>query len=385
MANAGLALNQSLRVKAFNEELRDIRELPGDLIFLNRLQSVPAEDGEIMGYFQGNFQIADLVADDAAAATYDWGTMSFETTSAPNIKMGINYTASQIKQLRNMQNSGVKMPDGKSATLREFQKRNAEALLLGYRWRQESLAVAMHLDGFSYNRLGIKMDNVTWGMPARLKVTLVGGRTWDNPTTAKPITDINVMRLDAKLRYGSILTRLTMSVVAFDFMVATTEFQDKMRMFLAPNVSVVNYNMLDRESLRQMALRVIGDGLAEIVLYDSVYWSQGASGAQTSYRFLPVTKVILDSPANDNSALVQDWANGEVTETVMADFVGGELARLFNGIERGPVSYITAPAEMNPARATQWIAGTGFPRRHKRAASGVLTVGAFADPISLGI
>lgn len=384
MATAGLVLNQSLRVKAYMDELRDIRELPGDLIFSNRLRVVPAEDGEIMGYFQGNFQIADLVADDAAAATYDWGTMSFETTSSPNIKMGINYTASQIKQLRTMSNQGVKLPDGRSNSLREFQQRNAEGLLLGYRWRRESLAVAMHLDGFSYNRLGIKMDNVSWGMPSRLQTTLTGGRTWDNAATAKPVTDITTLRMEARMRYGVIYDRLTMSVVAFDYMTATTEFQDKMRQYLAPNVSIVNLNLLNRDDMKQMALRIIGDGIREIVLYDSVYWSKGASGVETSYRFLPVTKVVLDSIANDNNTAVQDIASGEVTESVMADFVGGNLAGLFNGIERGPVSYITAPPEMNPARATQWIAGTEFPRRHKRAASAVLTVGTYADPIELG-
>jgi hypothetical protein len=382
MATPGLAVLSNKRVERFVRELDDQRNIPQQLLFLNRTAIVPAEDYEIMGRFTGYVQIADLIADDASAVTYDWGTLSFETTSAPNIKLGANFSGSQIRQLRDFEQKGGVLPDGQSGSLPAFLKRTSDGLLLGVRQRMEALMIAMHLDGLSYDRLGIKMPNVTWGMPSRLKVTLTGGKTWDNPTTATPVSDINALRTEAKTRYGRTYDRLTMSSQDFDNMIATTEFQNKTRMFLAPNVSFVNLDTENQDAMIELARRVIGNGIKVIELYDYRYWSKNMAGVRTPYRYLPVTNVILTSTQDDKDASVFDFADGAVTEKIINDLVGNPLG--LSGGERGPFSYVTFAKDFNPAEMTQWCVRRGFPRRHELSMSAVLKVGSYSDTTDYG-
>lgn len=369
-------LLQALRLTAIMQALQDTRELPGDLRFLARTPVVPATDGEIMARFSGYIQIADLVADDAQAVTYSTGKFTFESNAVPNLKLGVNLTQEQINQLLSLEAGLTATSDNSVVT--DWRNRTIDGLLFGIRQRMEALIIAMQLDGFSYNRLGIIMTNVSWGMPSDLKVT--AGVSWDTAGSATPVADLLALKLIAQVRYGQVFNRVTMSTTAFRYMIATTEFQNKARMYLAPNVSYANLPLADLNAQQRIAEATLG---MTIELYDSRYWSQAPTGAWTSAPYLPAGKIILSNSGDDNSPMVMDFANGVVTESVVAELAGGMFGSL-GGAQRGPIAYATVPNDLNPPAVTLWGVARGFPRRHKLQATAVLTVGSFTDSISVG-
>jgi len=66
-------------------------------------------------------------------------------------------------------------------------------------------------------------------------------------------------------------------------MIATTEFQNKARMYLAPNVSFVNLPQSDLTGMTNLAQNVLG---MTIELYDSRAWTQAADGTLSSTPYL---------------------------------------------------------------------------------------------------
>src|SRR5262249_19247615 len=146
--------------------LIDVRLLPAELLFLSRCPIVPAADSEIMARITGYVTIADLISDDQQAVTYQANKITYESTAVPNIKHGSAITQAMLNQLQAIANSANV---GDLGLFSDYENRTIDSLLLGIRQRMEALIVAMHLDGFSYNRLGIIMSGVTWGMPSDLK------------------------------------------------------------------------------------------------------------------------------------------------------------------------------------------------------------------------
>jgi hypothetical protein len=217
---------QSARVNTIMDALQDSREMPPELVWSNRIGDVPALDEEIMARFVGRMQIADLIADDQAAVIYQAGKFNFESTAVPNLKHGIGLNQSMLNQLRSL----AGRVDQDMGIFSNYENRTVDSLLTGIRWRKEALFVAMLIDGFSYDRLGIKMSNVTWGMPSDLKITV--SITWDNPTTATPVSDLLTAKLVGKTRYGIDFDRVSMPTTDFRYMIATTEYQNKAKQFL---------------------------------------------------------------------------------------------------------------------------------------------------------
>lgn len=372
-------LLQAIRLTRIIQSLQDVRQLPQDLRFLARTPIVPAADSEVLARFTGYVTIADLVADDQRAVTYQNSKLSYETTNIPNIKHGTALTQEMLNQLQSlMSNGGVPADMG---LFSDYENRTIDGLLLGVRQRMEALIVAMYCDGLSYDRLGITMTNVTWGMPSDLKITV--GTTWDTAASATPVADIWAARRLGRVRYGGDFNRATMSTQAFMYMIATTEFQNKARAFLAPNVSYTNLTLADLEAQRMIAGNILG---MEIELYDARYWQQGTDGTLTSTPYLPIVKVILSNTADDNDPTCCDFANAITTESIvsglmpMSEMMGGTLG----GPTRGPISYATCPTDMNPPQITYWGVARGFPRKHRLQCNAVLTVGSFTDTIAVG-
>ncbi len=376
---AALQILEVARVNRIMQALQDIRELPQELVFSSRLEDVPAADNEIMARFLGRVQIADLVADDQRAVVYSSGKLSFESTTVPNLKHGVNLTQEMLNQLLAIEaNGGIQNDDG---LFSQYENRTVDGLLLGIRQRKEALAVAMAIDGFSYDRLGIKMNNVSWGMPADLKPTVA--ITWDNAATATPVDDILTLKLVAKVRYGQEFDRMSMSTTAFRLMVATTNFQTHARFVLPPNspTSILPLqNIAYQKNLAQSVL-----GMREIEIYDARYWSQDETGALTSAPYLPITKVAFSSSADDNDPMVHDFANGVVTETIVSSLTPTNIVGRFGGPQRGPVAYATATSDLNPPQITYWGVARGFPRKHRLQSTACMTVGAFVDSIAVGV
>jgi hypothetical protein len=370
---------KALRLTAIIQELQDVRQLPQQLRFLSRTPIVPATDGEILARWTGYVQIADLVADDQRALVYSSGKLSYETTNIPNIKHGVSLSQEQLNQMQAIAaNPGIQRDE---AMVTDWVMRNIDGLLLGVRQRMEALCVAMSIDDLDYNRFGITITNGSWGMPADLKVTT--STPWAaNPTTATPVNDAWAIRRNALVRYGQEFDRMTMSTQALMTMVATTEFQNKARAYLAPNVSFVNLNQADLGSMESLARTVLG--VAEIELYDARYWSQSANGELTSAPFLPINQIVFSSRADDNNPMVADFASTVVTETIVDSLTGGQV---LGGLapQRGPIAYATPTTpDLNAPGVTMWGVARGFPRKHKRQATAVLNIGPLNDTIPVG-
>ena len=367
---------QAVRINAIMNALQDVRELPGDLVWSSRIGDVPALDEEIMARWVGRMQIADLISDDAGAVVYQTGKFNFESSAVPNLKHGAAMTQAMINQLAAL--AGRVSND--MGIFSAYENRTIDSLLTGIRWRKEALFIGMLIDGFSYDRLGIKMSNVTWGMPTDLKITV--SPTWDTPGSAEPVNDIMEACLLARVRYGITYDRISMTTTDFRYMIATTEFQAKARLFLAPNVSYVNLPLANLTQQRTIAEGVLG---MTIELNDSRYWTQDATGVQTSAPFHPVGKVILTASSNDNNDAVWDFANGVVTESIVADLVDTGMIGGLGGAQYGPVAYATAAnPSLNPPGVVYWGVARGFPRKHLLQSNAVLTVGSYGDSISLG-
>lgn len=368
---------QARRLTRIIRTFNNSRDVPTDLRFLARTPVVPAADSEVMARFTGQVIIADLVANDQKAVTYDSGRYTFEGTAIPNIKHGRHLTQEMINHLLGLQASGVGGED-ETGLINDYQNRTIDDLLLGVRQRMEALLVAMAIDGLSYNRLGIIMTNVTWGMPSDLKVT--PAVSWDNAGSATPVADLQAVQLTAQVRYGQMYDRATMSTQAFRYMIATTEFQNKARMYLAPNVSFVNLSTSDLAMMRTLAERVIG---MSIELYDSRYWYQNPDGSLTSAPYLPIVKVVLSFTGDDNNRAASDFANAITTELVVAELGANTgIVGTLGGPQRGPIAYATVPHDLNPPNVTYWACARGFPRKHRLQSTAVLTVGTFADTIA---
>lgn len=371
-------LLQAARLTRIIQSLQDVRTLPNQLTFLGRTPIVPAVDSEVMARFTGFATIADLIADDQQAVTYQNSKLSYESMNIPNIKHGTALTQAMLNQLQSFMGVPGGMP-GDMGLFSDYENRALDGLLFGVRLRMEALIIAMWLDSFTYDRLGIKITGATWGMPADLKVT--PSVTWDTAGSATPVSDIWSVRRTGRVRYGQEYNRATMSTSAFMYMIATTEYQNKARTFLAPNVSFTNLNVADLSYQQSLARNVLG---MEIEIYDARYWSQGVDGALVSAALLPITKVILSNTGDDNDPTCYDFANAITTESIVSGLVPGEMIGGIGGPTRGPIAYATAPEALNPPQITYWGVARGFPRKYRLQSTAVLTVGTFADTVAVG-
>lgn len=384
MANTGLQPLIATRLTRVIQELQDVREMPQDLKFLGRTAVVNATDAEITERFIGRAQIADIIADDQQAAVYSFGRFSNETVNIPNLKLGLNLTQSQINQLNALAGAGTV----ENSPLLGMYQRWGEAGLLGVRQRMEALIIAMQTDALTYDRLGIKLNGVTWGMPSDLKVTSTitwdhdsGGGTYD----ATPVTDTLALKLVASQRYGVNYDRMTLSTTAFNYMTRTVEFINRARLYFSLNSSIAG-NVLPLQNVQYMqTLAAPILGMKEIELYDARYWSQDTTGLVTSTRFMPVNQVILSQTSDDNNGGVMDFANAVVVESQVANLIGNAMVGSLPAGQYGPISYATAPPDLNPPNITVWSVARGWPRKWMRASTAVMTVGSFSDAITVGV
>lgn len=370
MPSAGFDVFSNLRISAVYNGLIDPRTLPGEFVFSKRVPQVKAMDNEITARFIMYPQVADLVADDQRAVVYTTGKFQLQTTKVPNLKIGANVTQSMLTQIMQI----AANPGGVSSEFfTDWESDTLFNLKLGIQERVELLLVAMMTDSFVYDRLGLKIS-ASWGMPAALNLTV--GTAWDN-TAAKPITDVLNLRRLAQVAYGVKLNRLTMSLAAFNYMIATTEFTDRAKVFIPIGFALpTQYATQNTEQMLALATRIL-DGI-QIVLYDQMYWSQDAFGVPAMFPYLPINKVVFDSTSYDGNSRVWDLANTTVMEAVIASLGGSPIAAA-NAV--GPIAYNTFPRDLNPPNITYWAVQRCFPRKHVLQASACLTVGSFTDPI----
>jgi hypothetical protein len=365
------------RVNGIAQGAYDPRLQPQPLVWDRRIPTVPAMDDEIMARFIGFPLIADLIADDAKAVTYSFGKFQFETTKIPKLKVGVGMNESMLKLLDRIQQNAVQRDE--VGIFSNYENRTISAVRYGVDIRREALLIAMLFDSLNYDRLGIKLNGVTWGMYSDLKVT--AGTTWDTAGSATPVADLWAVKLIGSARYGVTYNRVTMSTTAFRYMIATTEFQAKARLYLAPNVSYTNLTLTDIEGQRMLAQNVLG---MTIELDDRRYWTQDSQGVVTSQPLHPIAGVLLTSTQMDNNSGAWDFANGTLVESTVSRLANGQAPAVPSG--PGPVVYPTlSDIQLNAPGVTYWGVQRGFPRKHMLGCNAALTVGTFSDQISTAL
>ena len=371
MPYEALAVN---RVNAIMRGLRDSRELPQNLVFLNRTPLVNATDGEITADFTGDVFAAEIIPDDQRALTRASGKFTLEAAKLPNIKQGETLNQEMLNLMDRINAGGAIRDD--EGIINRYMQNVVDRRLRAVRITMEVLRVGCALDTISWDRAGVKFT-ATFGTPSDLKVT--PGTTWATAATATPVTDVQTLMALGREKYGENYNRLTMTSVAFRQLIATTQFRDMSAVYRQlVGITAATFPATDMARMTNIAGMMLG---AQIELYDSKYYTQNNAGTTSSAtNFLPDTKVILSSTANDGDGDVTDFANAVVTESIVAGLTGtnfaGGGAGGFGGPAYGPVSYVTLSShDLNPPGVVCWGVARGMPRKRRKSAEAVLTIG----------
>lgn len=357
-------LLSALRVTLLMAALKDKRGVANQLYFLGKTPIVPAAENEIMARFLGQVLIADLIADGQRAGIYSLGKLSTESTKVPNLKIGAALDQEQLNQFFAVL-EGLTVMDPLFPTT---ESRIVDNLRMGVEQRMEALLVAARVGSLSYDRLGIKMNGVGFGMPADLAITVAD--EWTDTQNATPVNDILVAKRVGQIKYGIVYDRVVLTLPALQAMVATEEFQTKAKPFMPVGITFAMLQTSNTDAMKNIATSVLG--VREIVIYDSRYWFEETDGSLRSNPFLPINKVILESTMSDNDGSVIDFANGVVTEALVSRMPGSPIQGQLPANARGPVGYQVC--EHNPPSVTYYGVGRGFPRRHLLQATACLTI-----------
>jgi hypothetical protein len=363
------------RIQAIINEISDRREQPENLLWVNRIPMVPAMDEEILGRYTNRSMIADLVGEDQVAVVRAPQPLRLTQTKIPKLKHGEKITERHLKILRRIESNLASARD--RSIFDDYIGNSLMLLKNGVYHRMEAIHNAMLMDSFNYNKLGLIISGVGWGMPSDLKVTI--GTAWSTAATATPIADILAVRRVGLEKYGVNLNRVTLTTPDFLEMIATAEFRDAASALRGWDLTAASGNTLPQNNIglqTVIAERVLS-GLNQlssitVEINDRKYWDESTYGVQTSTNYQTVGKIIMTSTENDNNRGAWDWANGELMESVVDSMFGGAMA-MEQGTE-GPLAYATiGDANLNPPGPILWGAGTGFTRKHMEAASAVLT------------
>jgi hypothetical protein len=369
------------RVIDIFDAVQDARNVPGNLTFRNRTRKVPALNGDITALFLSQAHIADIIGYNQQAATYQAARVKMQQDFLPKMKFGRTLDEEDLIRLEALE---ARIGTTQSGMYEQYWTGEAEALLQGIEWREESLLVGMYLDSFAYNRNGVVI-NITWNMPAALKVT--PANAWTDTVNATPIADMLNLAYVRQVVWGKRTDRVTLTTPALRLIPFTAEFQAQMRNFylnVGQPMPTIPYN--SNEQIAQLVGRLVN---MDVETYDERYPSHPTDGTAPVYApFQPLNKVILDTKADDNNPRAKDFAVGQLMEPVVARAIGPVTAGTrFStaGDGTGPRAWITGTPDLDPPVLTWWAAEIGLPRKKDVALSAVLTVGTVVDPVSTTI
>lgn len=340
------------------------RNLP--LRFLDRTETVRADVEEITATFTGQVFAADLVTDDAKAVVYEAGKLELVTNTVPNLKVGVRFNQAMIDRLgRIARNLGGRGVQGDVDFFENWEARTAANLIRGVDERTNMLMCAMMIDSLSYNRLGVKVTG-SWGMPSDLKVTV--STLWAN-TAATPISDILALKDSAANTYGEVYDKLTLPRADFRNAVKTDEFKALMQGQIMQPLAATAFNSYDPR-LEGYFADMIG---MKIELEDKTMTEQASDGTRTATRVLPLGKVLFSLTSDEKDVAAYDFGSAAVVEAAVAGLIGDPDNVPF-GEEYGPFAYYTGNMDLNPPNLTAWAVTRGFPRKHRKTCTAVLTV-----------
>lgn len=369
---------KTARINALVQTLASRLEVEAPLTFLNRTPIVPvASDAEILGSFSGTIFAADIITDDAEAVVVEAGRleMTGSVSSVPNIKLGARVSQSMMGKLAQLA-QGITL-QGDAELITGWENRLVNNLITGVRQTQNYLCAAMWLDGLVYDRLGVKIST-GFGTPSVLKQTLVGSRRWstDSGATAnvagmKPIEDLQYMvqNVGTSADIGYVYNRVTMATNTFQFIIASDEFAERVRLLLQLEPDQFSMNIYDIENMKTLFTRVTG---LQLELEDGTFNARNTNGTRTNQRVLPFNKVLISNSNDDGNSNVYDFANAIVDESIAASIIAG--APDIGGPQFGPIGYYVGNQRLDPPDYSAYAVAKGFPRKHEKNAVAVITV-----------
>lgn len=366
-----MAITDLLATQVINrvvEDLVDVTTLPQELKFLNRIPIVSAIDSEIIARRTARVTVADFVLNDHKAVIRATRPVRTQTVDIPKYKHGsmISEGMQELLDRINAQQATRRQ----ISLAEEYVANSISELRDGVYARMETMCVAMAIDAFSYSKMGIQIENATWGMPSDLKITPL--HLWTDPTNATPIDDILTLRNLMLYKYGVVVDRITLSTPTLQLIYKTDEFLAKSALYRQiVGFTVANFPTADLGLMKILFTRML-EGM-EVETYDAQVWAESMNGAETSSRYFPVNKVLISTSQADGNASLWDFGNGEVQETrpgAVPLIIGGD----FGAVQEGPVAYATAAdPHGNPPGQILWAVGRGFPRKYKESITGVIT------------
>lgn len=359
------AFLKSTRINAIVRDVSENYQRGLPLRFLDRTATVDADDEEITATFTGNIYAADIIADDQAAVVYEAGALEFVTNVIPNLKIGQRVSQSRLNMLERMERGNIDRDE--VGIYENWQVTVANNLRRGVDERKNALIAAMNMDAGTYDRFGIKLS-VNWGMPSALKVT--PSVPWTTAATATPITDVLTLKETAQTTYGEDYNRITLPLADFRLMVATTEFKNLVQGIVMQPLGATSlaFNTLDQR-MQGYAQQLLG---MTIEFEDKTFTEKSGAGVTSTTRVQALGKVILGNAADDNNPGAMDFGNAIVTESIVASITGGP--NTLGGRQYGPVSYWTSNDDLNSPNLIGWAVTRGFPRKHRKTCTAVLTV-----------
>jgi len=360
------------RITAILEELTQVDDRDGGRLFDSWIPAVPAADGEVMLHITGNVIAADIIQLDQQCVIRQPEPIRTSQTAIPKIKHGQMIGEYQIDLLDRLDRNLATTGDRRAFD--NYVVRSLNRLLAGVRDRRELLYSAMLCDDLDYNRFGIIMSNVTWGMPATLKVT--AGIAWSNPATATPISDLEALLQAGEDTYGEQYDTVVMTRQGFDEMAATDEFIERSQAWFQLQFATGTFPTGNRNAMSQLAENILSSPGRRVMIqvYNKRTYLEAGDGALSTAQFLPDDKVILADSRDFGSAEPWDFANADVIETkrgMVPSLIGEEFAESIPG----PVAYATAgDPNGDPPGQVLYAVQRGWPRKHRQSANAVLTI-----------
>jgi hypothetical protein len=401
---AGNDFTGTMRVDQIRRDIMDVRTIPGELMFLNRLNRNPSSNHMLTAKWKGNLQIADLIAPNAPGVAYQASRVYVEASNTQNMRVGTEWSADMVEEYYDIKDRVASDPNGIFA--RGLFRQAVMDQIVGTEWRYEWLCVARATDGFygtsNYNRLGFSLTGAngitpSWGMKPDMKsfVQTPLGNPDGTVNAACPIIDYIFNMVEVRRRrYGKTTNRLTMPTAVKRAIQKTDQFKALAVFQQAPfttfnNISPANYPLLD--DLLNRVLQGYGNNSQDLKVetYDAVYQTQDGSGRPAVYvPFLPLAPeacILLDDSRNDRNDSMLDFAEGTTLESRAEGvrFNQGAIPENLPPGQTGPFSYFHMPDHLNPASFSVWTVARAWPRKFDEVCESVLFVGPLTDPVPL--
>lgn len=356
------------KVNAVLRELIDIRDIPGQLRWRDRIAVRDATEGEILGRFTGRIYVSDIIMTGGRAIVKSGGKFTTDTVAIPKIKHGTPIDEEMITLLNRIEsNGGVNFDE---LTLKGYVANRIDDLLLGIRQRENILCLAMKLDTFSYSRGGVVIEQANWGAPAQFKTRVIVD--WTDPINSTPIADITAQIQHDREVWGEVRTRVTMATVTLRLILATNEFKAKAQLYSLIVFPAGAFPLTADLGPARTLLSTILEGLT-LEFEDGRYWDQLEDGSEVVTPYLEPNLVILDNPADDNNPSAAYLGNAVVPETIVASMADTPIIGRFASPQTGPITYVEAPS-LNPPGMAIWGVTKSWPVRGRKGLTTVMTV-----------